>query len=737
MKGLSSPQVPGAWRFLYLCTAGALVLAALVLVLSSHLPHSDRRIISDLALISGGLVGCATCSWRRSTSTGRRARAWTLLAAAGAATALGNVLILVVHLSRPDDDGGTGVSSPAFVLALVCGLLGLGTFSAAPRRLTDLFRMVFDGVTISGALFIILVNRVPEMLQGPSTLNVLLPLIDVAVATFAVLIFLRASSRDRAVLVFLCGGSALYAATDIVFVLQKAFHPDHGYGTPTDVGWMAGYALIGLAALHPAAAATPREEGLKELSPVVGTVVIFSLVVGAAVSGMSLYSSEPAGSSAVPLLWLLVLVAIAARQLLLIADNDTLRFSLERMVRERTAELERAIQHSELLLSSVGEGIYGVDRAGVVTFVNPAGERTLGYRAEALIGHGAHTLFHADRSDGTPYPVASCYITEAIEQGLVTNAEEDVYRRADGGRFSVEVTATPLTGTGSQGGAVVVFRDITQRLEVDRLKSEFVSMVSHELRTPLTSIRGSLGLLVGGAMGTLPGNALRMVTLALDSCARLTRLINDILDIERIESGTMPMEFGDHRAAALVETAAEQLQILATQVGVTLTIAGTDGYVHADADRVVQTLINLMDNAIKFSPRGSTVEVTSTVLDDVVEFRVADQGRGIPQDKIDRIFSRFEQVDSSDARDKGGSGLGLAISRSVVERQGGRIWAESIEGLGATFRFTLPLATGPDHLGPARTGDGGATDVGRREPGRQDRHDHDSPEHAPVRATTG
>jgi signal transduction histidine kinase len=225
---------------------------------------------------------------------------------------------------------------------------------------------------------------------------------------------------------------------------------------------------------------------------------------------------------------------------------------------------------------------------------------------------------------------------------------------------------------------------------VDRLKTEFVSMVSHELRTPLTSIRGSLGLLAGGALGTLPTGALRMVSLALDSCARLTRLVNDILDIERIESGTMPMVMGHHEASVLIEEAAAQLQVLAVQAGVTLQVTGAQGMVHADADRVVQTLINLMNNAIKFSPPGSSVDVSSMAHGAFVEFRIGDHGRGIPEDKLDRIFSRFEQVDSSDARDKGGSGLGLAISRSVVDRLGGRIWAESVEGAGATFRFTLP-----------------------------------------------
>jgi signal transduction histidine kinase len=162
------------------------------------------------------------------------------------------------------------------------------------------------------------------------------------------------------------------------------------------------------------------------------------------------------------------------------------------------------------------------------------------------------------------------------------------------------------------------------------------------------------------------------------------------------------MQIGDHEAASLIDAATAQLQVIAATAGVTLVVSRADGVVRADPDRVIQTLINLVGNAIKFSPVGSTVEVAAEPTGDLVEFVVTDQGRGIPPDKLDTIFGRFEQVDSSDARDKGGSGLGLAISRSMVERQGGHIWATNSAGSGATFRFTLPRSTdGPEALATA------------------------------------
>ena len=324
----------------------------------------------------------------------------------------------------------------------------------------------------------------------------------------------------------------------------------------------------------------------------------------------------------------------------------------------------------------MGDGIYGVDADGMVTFVNPAALDVLGFPAAELIGREAHATFHAKRDDGTPYPFDSCYVTEAITGHKVTNAEEDSYLRADGRAVPVEVTATPLIDDGQAIGAVVVFRDVTQRREVDRMKSQFVSIVSHELRTPVTAIRGALGLLAGGAVGELSPSAQRMVDIALVSSDRLVRLINEILDVERIESGMLSMELGTHVCRPLIESAVSQVQVLAEEAGVRVSIGSAEGQVYADADRVVQTLLNLLGNAIKFSHPGGYVSVRSEAKGEFIQFAIRDDGRGIPEEKLDEVFSRFHQVDSSDAREKGGFGLGLSISRSIVERLGGRIWAQ-------------------------------------------------------------
>lgn len=226
----------------------------------------------------------------------------------------------------------------------------------------------------------------------------------------------------------------------------------------------------------------------------------------------------------------------------------------------------------------------------------------------------------------------------------------------------------------------------------EQLKDEFLSVVGHELRTPLTSIRGSLGLLAGGVLGELPEDAANMVAVAVLNTERLGRLVNDILDIERMAAGSLVLEPAAVDASELVEQSIQVVQATADAAGVKLHSDIGQLTVLADADRIVQALVNLLGNAVKFSPRGSVVTVTVSRHDGGALFSVHDNGRGVPTDRLEAIFERFRQVDASDAREKGGTGLGLPIARGIVEQHNGRMWADSRPGEGSTFLFTLPLA---------------------------------------------
>jgi PAS domain S-box-containing protein len=397
-------------------------------------------------------------------------------------------------------------------------------------------------------------------------------------------------------------------------------------------------------------------------------------------------------------LWVVLVFTVGVRQTLLIVDNHSLREGLEQRVREQTADLRDMARQNEVLLDSVGDGIYAVDLQGRITSCNPSTAHAIGCEPTQLIGRNAHEVLHgadpgaAAGDDGSGHHTWSgCYINRVLTDAEVTRERADTYRRVDGTTFPVELTASPMWNEDRVTGAVVVFRDVTQRREIERMKDEFLSTVSHELRTPLTSMLGSLGML-GGLVETSPAQAQRLIAIALRSCDRLIRLINDILDVERIRSGKIRMERTPLEARAVLAGTIREMTPLAETNGIALELGEADGWAVADADRVTQTLTNIVGNALKFAAPGTSVRLSAVAGDSEVIFSVADQGRGIPADKLSLIFEPFEQVDSSDSRDKGGTGIGLAICRGIVERHGGRIWAESELGEGSTVHFTLPRA---------------------------------------------
>ena len=669
----------------------ALVLAVLVVVLVSDLPHRVRQTVTLTTLATSGVVAALGFRHRIVTSDGRRRRAYLLFAGACLLAATSNLLQLV--LPRATEPGRVMAGDVVLTLALAVAVAGMFQFPGSTRRTTDLTRMILDGIVIGGSVLLVAdVTLFPDLLvDNPGGWPLLVvPVTDVVLATLTTLLFFR-SRRDHLMLGLLASSFSCFAASDFGFAFVTASGRQFTYGSLVDAGWLSGYLLLVLAIWAPSARPQEPDAGLTEKSPVLGTAVMFTLFLVAL--GITLASFSRAGVSppAVVLL-LLVVLAVLTRQSLLGVDNDRLRRRLEERVAERTRSLRQVTRRTDLMVDSVGEGIYGVDPDGLITFVNPAAAQALGYAAWELTGRDAHTTFHERGPDGEPLPEEQCYISEAIRLGLVSTSEDDSYVRSDGRLLPVEVTTTPLAEGDQVLGAVVIFRDVTQRREVERLKSEFVSMVSHELRTPLTAIQGSLGLISGGALGPLPAPAARMLEIASISAHRLNRLVDDILDIERIESGVLVLQPGRQDARALVDAAVVQMQVLAVEAGVEMTVGDVPGAVHADPDRAAQALINLIGNALKFSYPGGRVEISGSVGEDVVEFRVADQGRGIPGDRLERIFNRFEQVDSSDAREKGGFGLGLAISRSLVERSGGRIWATNNPDRGATLHFTLPRA---------------------------------------------
>jgi len=363
----------------------------------------------------------------------------------------------------------------------------------------------------------------------------------------------------------------------------------------------------------------------------------------------------------------------------------------------------RTLTHqSDSILESVGDGIFGIDLEGKITVINPAAAQMLGYKSQEVLGKNLHDLIHHTHADGSPYNVDDSPIRNSLFNLDTVRVSNEVFWRKDGTSFPVEYVARPQIDTQSSDttdapslkravGVVVAFTDTTERRALDRMKDEFISTVSHELRTPLTSLRGALGLLAGGALTARPEKTQQMLEIAISNTDRLVRLVNDILDLERIGSGKAELHSTMCSAEDLLRRAASLQQSRTPRPNIRIFFSANGVSVWADPDRILQTLSNLISNAIKFSPEGSEIHLTARALDDneaLIEVR--DQGRGIPADKLENIFDRFQQGDGSDSRASGGTGLGLAICRSIITQHGGRIWATSTPGQGTTFHFTLP-----------------------------------------------
>lgn len=281
------------------------------------------------------------------------------------------------------------------------------------------------------------------------------------------------------------------------------------------------------------------------------------------------------------------------------------------------------------------------------------------------------------------------YIKTALTGKTVTFESQPI---ADEGNFYwMNATFVPdFNSHGEVKGFFSMIEDITERKAVEQMKSEFISIASHEMRTPLTAIHGVMKLLSAGRLGELSESGAKMAEMALRNSDRLVRLVNDILDLERMESGRDELDLQQCDSAELIQQAIDTTISIADEQGISLQAEAQSLKFLGDRDRLVQILNNLINNAIKFSPANSTICISSKLDQQNILFSVKDQGRGIPKNKLETIFERFQQVDASDSRQKGGTGLGLAICRHIVEQHQGKIWVESVYGQGSTFFFLIP-----------------------------------------------
>ncbi|MBE9061592.1 ATP-binding protein [cf. Phormidesmis sp. LEGE 11477] len=427
---------------------------------------------------------------------------------------------------------------------------------------------------------------------------------------------------------------------------------------------------------------------------------------------------------------------------------QALNAALEQRVSQRTAELQETNRHltqeivereralaalqeardsltrlshqNELILKSAGEGIYGIDPKGNVVFSNPAAAKILGHPNSALVGKFVHDLLKHAKPEGDRYQWQQSPIFNTIKHGQTHHVTGDLFERQDGTQFPVEYVSTSIRENGQIIGAVVIFQDITERQAMESMKDEFIAVVSHELRTPLTSIRAALGLLAQKQIEIPAAKQQRMIEIASSNTNRLVRLVSDILDVERIKLGKVVLNKQTCNLSTIMAQAADEMRAMADNRSIHLLVSPLSVQLYVDPDKIIQTIANLLSNAIRFSPAHSSVKISaqkvckgdvsalsqslskkgkaaiasgSEISDYILLIKVEDEGRGIPKDKLEAVFEQFEQLNNSHKGHQGGTGLGLAICRSIVRQHQGEIWAQSEMGIGSTFFFTLPIAS--------------------------------------------
>jgi len=377
------------------------------------------------------------------------------------------------------------------------------------------------------------------------------------------------------------------------------------------------------------------------------------------------------------------------------ALNDTLEVRVE----QRTQELERALasvraseQRMAAIVGAAQDAFIAVDQRGMILDWNPAAERMFGWSRHDAVGWPLAEMILPER-----YRASIAKALRGYHQGGAFSygrrLERTVVNR-QGAEFTVEVTVA-LAGEGEDTFFSLFLNDISERKKVDRMKSEFVSTVSHELRTPLTSIHASLSLLDTGMAGELPPDVAKLIHIASQGCDRLMRMVNDLLDIQKIEAGQMEYVRSVQPLAPMLRHAAETMEGQARQAGVALRLDLPPGAERVEAaldqDRMVQVFSNLLSNAIKFTPAGKAVTLGLAQRPGWARLSVTDEGPGIPPAFQGRIFERFAQADGADSRRRNGTGLGLSISKAIVEEHGGTIGFETRAGMGTRFTVELPL----------------------------------------------
>lgn len=377
-------------------------------------------------------------------------------------------------------------------------------------------------------------------------------------------------------------------------------------------------------------------------------------------------------------------------------ESQILALSFNKMknnIKDYITQLSSNEMRISSILNTLNDCIVTTSSKGEIESCNIAMEKIFGYKKNEIIGQNINKFISA--VDFSTYKDELFNAQKLIRDSkIIDNKYQLSGTKKDGTAIPIEVSYNEVK-LENQKVTTFVIHDITEHQNVEKMKNEFVSTVSHELRTPLTSIKGALGLVTSGVLGKLPDKMENLLNIANNNCTRLTHLINDILDLEKIKAGKYTFIYEELELNSLLEQSIILNQSYADQFGMKLKFIKTDQdiYIKADKSRILQVIDNLISNAVKFSKLSGEVSIISEINEDKVKVSIIDHGIGIQEEAKHKIFQSFSQVDSSDNRAKGGTGLGLSISKLIVENMGGNIGFESRINQGSTFYFNMQSIT--------------------------------------------
>lgn len=390
----------------------------------------------------------------------------------------------------------------------------------------------------------------------------------------------------------------------------------------------------------------------------------------------------------------------STRRKLVITARELKRLhnTLEKKVLRRTRDLEQIRAKNEAILTSIGDGLVVVDKEGKITYINKSFEEMLGWKAQEIIGKSMVEVVPREDVNGVEVLFKERILTQVLsgKKFVADLTNPFYYIRKDKTRFPVSSIVAPVVLAGKIVGAVEVFRDITKEKEIDKAKTEFVSLASHQLRTPLSTVSWYSEMLLAGDVGEVTPEQKKYLEEIYRGNQRMVDLVNTLLDVSRIELGTFIMESKPIDIVKLAQSVIEEhkLQIREKRIRFSNSFGKNIQNIQADPKILRMVVQNLLSNAIKYTPEGGKVEFSISLKKDEkknVLLKISDTGYGIPKDQQSKIFTKLFRADNVIGKDTEGTGLGLYIAKSIVEQSGGKIWFESSENKGTVFYVQLPL----------------------------------------------